>query len=1063
MLRGLNRGILAGAVSMVPLGFAAWAGAAAPPRTPAKVLYNRDVRPILAENCFACHGPDSAARKADLRLDTFAEATAPRNGRPAVVKGKPEASELIKRVTGHGAPMPPRSTNKKLTPQQVATLRQWVAQGAEYEQHWAYLAPRRPVVPAVKDKTWPRTTIDRFILARLEAAGLRPAPEADRRTLARRLSLDLTGLPPDPADVEAFVNDKSPDAYEKLVDRYLASPAWGEHRGRYWLDAARYADTHGIHFDNYREIWAYRDWVIRALNQNMPFDQFTIEQLAGDLLPNPTLDQQIATGFHRCNITTNEGGVIPEEYVVLYARDRTETTAQVWLATTAGCAVCHNHKFDPVTTLDFYSLSAFFNNTTQNVMDGNIKDTPPTIPVAAMEDRDRLVALQSEMSDARKQVADRRAASRADFDRWLAGGNTGSVAASMPGEGLLLHLPLAEGSGNDVAGALNGQPIRVTASGPITWTPGHVGANAYLRQAASALEIAGAGDFEKEQSFTVSTWVRLSRNDQGGAIVARMDDGSDYRGWDLWVENGRVGTHIISKWPENALKVVARDRLQANKWHHVAMVYSGGANPAAVRIYIDGTPREADVQANSLSATIRTTVPFKIGQRHTSSPVDGAGVQDVRLYGRALSALEVDNIARGSRAAYLVSRGTAGLSAAEKDELFAWWLPGMDADFRTLSTRLAALEAEDRTIRQRGTLAYVMKERDTEAMAYILFRGEYDKRRDAVKPATPAFLPPLPKGAPLNRLSLAKWLVAPENPLTARVTVNRFWQEIFGNGIVRSSGDFGMMGELPSHPELLDWMALEFRDRGWDMKQFFKMLVTSATYRQSAAITPEKHRKDPQNRLLSRSPRFRMDAEMLRDYALAASGLLSRKIGGPSVKPYQPDGVWEAVAMIGSNTRDYRRDTGEAIYRRSMYTLWKRAAPPASMEIFNAPNRETCVVKRERTNTPLQALVTLNDVQFVEAARVLAQHALRAAPSATGRMDFIARRLLARPLRPEEAKVVARSAAELEAYYKSHPEDAKALVAVGEAKAEPGLAPEPLAAWTMVVNQLMNLDEVLNK
>jgi len=1027
-----------------------------------RLVYNRDVRPILADTCFACHGPDSAARKADLRLDRPEDAFTVRNGRAPIVKGNPNASEIIKRIQGDGPIMPPRSTHKQLTPVQIATLKRWVAEGAEYQPHWSYLPPRRPAVPRVKNQAWVRNPIDSFVLARLEAAGLTPAPEADRRTLARRVSLDLAGLPPDPADVEAFVADRSPDAYEKYVDRLLAQPQWGEHRGRYWLDYARFADTHGIHFDNYRENWAYRDWVIKAFNANMPFDQFTIEQLAGDLLPNPTLDQLIATGFNRNNITTNEGGVIPEEYLVLYTRDRTETAAAVYMGSTAGCAVCHDHKFDPLTQREFYSLAAFFNNTTQGAMDGNIKDTPPVLPVPMDADRPRFEALKAEIPAARQAVQARRDGARPDFDRWLASEGRGQAQAALPTEGLRFHAPLAEGQGRALQARVDGQDVTLNAGADPAWEAGHVAARAFKRTPGATVEAPAAGDFEKDQRFTVSAWVRLPNANASGAVVARMDEADKHRGWDLWLEQGKIGMHLIHQWPEDALKVVTADRLAANRWYHVAVTYSGGANPAALALYIDGTARRQEVQANTLKGTTRTQVPLKIGQRHTSSPIDGVTIQDVRVYDRALSAEEVGRLGIGARAAYLAAR--SDLNEGEKAELFGWWLPGADPEYRRLTDRLASLENEDRVIRARGTVAHVSQERKEEAMAYILFRGEYDKRRDPVKPATPAILPPMPDDLPRNRLGFAKWLLSAEHPLTARVTVNRFWQEVFGSGLVYTSGDFGITGDLPSHPELLDWLAIEFREGGWDVKKFFKLLVTSATYRQSAQVTPEKRLKDRDNRLLSRGPRFRMDAEMIRDYALAASGLLVRKLGGPSVKPYQPDGVWEAVAMIGSNTRNYQRDTGESLYRRGLYTFWKRSAPPASFEIFNAPNRETCAVRRERTNTPLQALVTLNDVQFVEAARHLAQRALKeGGPATAQRLDYVGRRLLARPFSAREQAVLMKNAADLEAFYKGHAQEAKDLIAVGESKADETLDPGLLAAWTMVVNQLLNLDEVLCK
>ena len=1055
-----------GAAPVKTVAVPAISRAGAAPGVPAakgKLQYNRDIRPILSDNCFACHGADSAARKADLRLDRFADATAVRDGHAAIVKGKPAASELVKRIMGDGPLMPPASTHKTLTAQQIATLKRWVAEGAEYEAHWSFLPPQKAALPSVSNPKWCRSPIDNFVLAKLDAVGLKPAPEADRRTLARRVSLDLTGLPPEPADVEAFVNDRSPNAYEKLVDKYLASSQWGEHRGRFWLDAARYGDTHGIHIDNYREIWSYRDWVIQAFNKNMPFDRFTTEQLAGDLLPKPTLDQVVATGFVRCNITTSEGGAIADEYAVLYARDRTETAGQVFMGSTVGCAVCHDHKFDPISQREFYQLAAYFNNTTQNPMDGNVKDTPPILPVPMPEDRDRFEQVTSELKVAREQAEARKQSARGEFDRWM-GGTAAQTVVTVPTQGLKLHVPLSDGSGQAIAAKLDGSDIQLKAATEPGWAVGKVSAKAFQRRAGSVVEVPTAGDWEKDQSFSYGAWVMIPNVNQSGAIVSRIDDQHDFRGWDLWLEGGKVGTHIVNKWPDDALKVVTREQLKPKVWHHVFVTYNGAANPGALQVFIDGTARPTDVQANTLKNSIRTTVPFKIGQRHSTSGVDGTGIADVRLYDRALSQAEVQQISSGTRAAWLVSRGAAILSSAEKDELFTWWLPGQDEQFRSLTSKVAALENDERTIRLRGTIAHVAQERSEEAMAYILFRGEYDQRRDPVKPGTPAALPAMPSDYPRNRLGLAKWLLLPQHPLTTRVTVNRFWQELFGQGIVRTTGDFGITGDLPANQALLDWLAVDFRENHWDIKRFFKQVVLSSTYRQASITTPEKRLKDRENRLLSRGPRYRMDAEMIRDYALASSGLLVKKIGGPSVKPYQPDGVWEAVAMIGSNTRDYKRDIGENLYRRSMYTFWKRSAPPASMEIFNAPSRETCTVRRERTNTPLQALVTLNDIQFIEAARNLAQRTLKeGGATSQSRIDFLSRRLVARPLNANEQAVAARSLMELESFYKGHAKEAKELITVGESKAAPALQPEQLAAWTMLVNQFMNLDEVLNK
>jgi Protein of unknown function (DUF1553)/Protein of unknown function (DUF1549)/Planctomycete cytochrome C/Concanavalin A-like lectin/glucanases superfamily len=997
-----------------------------------RLEYNRDVRPILAENCFACHGPDSAARKADLRLDRRDEAI--KAG--AITPGDTDNSELLARIKSSDPKelMPPSVTTKKLSPEQRDVLQRWIAEGAQFQPHWSLIPPKRPELPAVQDTAWAHQPIDRFVLAKLEAGRLRPAPQADRRTLARRLAIDLTGLPPAPAIVEAFVKDPAPDAYEALVTRFLDSPQWGEHRARYWLDSARYADTNGYHFDNFREAWAFRDWVINAFNRNLTFDRFTIEQLAGDLLPGSALDQQVASGFNRCNATTNEGGVIPEEYTVLYARDRTETVSQVWMGLTTGCAVCHDHKFDPISQREFYELSAFFNNTSQPTMDGNVKDTPPIVFVPGAADQSRWQSLSMELADFHSRLEARKQSSRADFTKWLAAADPKILEAMIPGAGLQLAA------------------IEPTAAGSPT------------AQHGTRFESAGSGNFEKDHPFSFGAWIKVAKSDVFGSVIARMDDRSNYRGWDMWLEGGRIATHLVHRWPDNALKVVSRAVVSPGVWTHVFITYDGSARAAGVKIFINGEPQQTDVHADVLKQTIVTEVPLKVGQRHTGSRIDQLAVHTLRIYDRALSTAEAGILAGATRAATLLRLPARNRAQAEQDSVFAWWRGVLDPDSRTLREKLVSLGTEEVAIKKRGTYAHVMHERAEPAMAYLLHRGEYDKRRDPVKPDTPDALPPMTADLPKNRLGLAQWLVRPEHPLTARVVVNRFWQEVFGNGLVRTAGDFGVTGELPSHPELLDWLAVEFRESGWDVKRLFRMMVESSAYRQSAAATPEKREKDPQNRLLSRGPRFRMDGETIRDAALSCSGLLVGTLGGPSVRPYQPEGVWEAVAMPESNTHFYVPDHGDSLYRRSLYTFWKRSAPPASLDVFNAPTRETCTIRRERTNTPLQALVTLNDPQFVEAARALAQRVLKhGGQTDEDRIDFIARQLLARPFRPEEKAIVQASLARLSANYLSHPEEAAQLLSVGESKVDRSLNSATLAAWTMLANELMNLDEFLNK
>ena len=1058
------RGIAGCCLAFCQIFLSPSAPAAEPP-----LSYNEHIRPILVENCFSCHGADSASREADLRLDRRDDAIE----YGAIAPGDPDSSVILDRIFSEDPEevMPPPEIKKTLSAEQKDQLVRWVKEGAEYEPHWSFIPPTRPPLPAVKQADWVRNPIDQFILARLEAEGLTPALEADRRTLARRVAYDLTGLPPDPALVEAFVIDPHADAYERLVDTLLASLEWGEHRGRHWLDYARYADTHGIHFDNYREMWTYRQWVINAFNRNMPFDEFTILQLAGDLVanhgpdvtPDQILDNKIASGFNRCNITTNEGGIIDEEYLVLYARDRTETTAQVFMGLTAGCAVCHDHKFDPLSQREFYELSAFFNNTTQRARDGNVFNTPPILPVPLVADRPRFRELQQELPVARQAVAERKKTARPDFEAWIKSATTESIAATQPQDTPLVQLALSEGDGGATTANFLGKQTDLPLTSTTSWQPGPSGSPAALLDGRAA-ELPGRADLEHDQPFSVSCWVKVPAVDSSYSLISKMDEGNAHRGWDIWVEGRRIGMHLIHAWPEDALKVVANAQLKADTWTLVTVTYDGSGTTRGVNIYYDGALQKNPRIANNKfkKQTIRTEVPLVIGGRSQGADAHAVGLTALTIWGRSLSAAEINGLAKADTFADILKLPADERPAAAKG-LYDWWLGTFDAAFKQATAIEAKLVAEKSAIERRGTVAHVMQEKPGMPKAYILDRGEYDRRLDEVGPDTPEMLPAFPEDLPRNRLGLAQWLLLQEHPLTTRVTVNRFWQEVFGSGLVRTSGDFGITGELPSHPDLLDWLAVEFRESGWDMKQLFRLFVTSASYRQAATTTPEKRTKDRDNRLLSRGPRFRMDAEMVRDTALAASGLLVRKIGGPSVKPYQPPGVWSAVAMPGSDTKKYTASTGADLYRRSMYWFWKRSAPPTSMDILNAPSREVCTVQRERTNTPLQALVTLNDPQFVEAARALADEALfLGGGTDDARIDFIASRLLARPLESAEKTIVKQSLAKLTAWYQAHPDDAKAVITVGASKPEHDNA-VLLASWTMLTNQLMNLDEVLCK
>ncbi|MFA6544702.1 MAG: DUF1553 domain-containing protein, partial [Limisphaerales bacterium] len=804
-----------------------------------------------------------------------------------------------------------------------------------------------------------------------------------------------------------------------------------------------------------------------AFNSNLPYDRFTREQLAGDLLASPTRDQLIATGFHRCNVTTNEGGTIEEENLANYAADRVTTTAWVWLGLTANCAQCHDHKFDPVTTKDFYSMAAFFRNTTQRGLDGNRKDSDPniTVPVAP-EDERRWTALPAEIDAARVRTDERRKAANPDHNAWALKASPADLDNDFNLSKRVVSAVLNEGTGTNL-NISTGTPQRIAATGQLDWKPGGRLGSAPVITKDAHIVLGDLGDFEHTNSFSFGAWVNVPKagGNRQSSILGRIDSDKGFRGWDLFESESEFVVHIVNEWPKTAIRVsTAGKQVKAGTWQHVVATYNGSGKGSGVKLFVDGVEAKVKVNNDSLKGSIRTAVPLRVGQRSRGQAFEGGQVQDVQVYARKLELGEIGRLMKLGPLRVSLAKAPDKRTPKDKEALFEHWLGTRDAQFMESAKVLAVLEKERNAVRERNPVTHVQQEKkDSMPMAFILTRGQYDKKREEVKANTFAALNPLPKDAPPNRLGLAEWLVAPENPLMARVTVNRYWQEIFGLGIVKTSEDFGVMGDPPSHPELLDWLAVEFRESGWDVKKFFTLIVTSAAYRQAAVTTKDKLEKDPQNRLFSRGPRFRMDAEMVRDYALAASGLLVRKIGGPSVRPYQPPGVWEAVAMPGSTTREYKQDTGDALYRRSLYTFWKRTAPPASLDLFNAPSREGCTVRRERTNTPLQALATLNDTQFVEAARRLAENALLAGGDGRKAVVVMVRRLLGRTLSTAEARIVNESLAGLEDHYAANPDEARKLIATGESKPDAQLAPARLAALTMVANQLMNLDEVLNK
>ena len=1092
----------AGAAAMViQAGCQSSPGVAPVPLPAAVISFNEHVQPILSENCYACHGPDSGSRKAGLRLDRAEFAFAPHEkAGPAIVRGKPDESPLVKRIEAKSEKeiMPPPEAHKTLKPEEIALLRRWVSEGAQYQEHWAFIAPvaKPPPSAATAKGSFVRNDIDRFVVARLEQEKLEPLPEADRRSLIRRVTLDLTGLVPTPAEVDAFLADANPGAYERVVDRLLASPRYGEHRARYWLDYARYADTHGIHFDNNRAIWPYRDYVIRAFNANKPFDRFVREQLAGDLLPARTMDEIAATGFVRCNLTTNEGGTIPEETFVNQTRDRVEAFGATFLGLTTGCAACHDHKFDPFSQRDFYGLAAFLGNTAEKPWDLNIAEPPPVLRLPKAENRASAEMILAQRADLQAKLDARHARAREFVTAWLA---TGARPKPVAPEALELRLKLDEAAGDLVKNSAPTAAIRdfKADTNPLVW-----GENTWLwpsmrMEIFTRLPLGNLGDVDAGDKFSGGGWLYLRAKPGGGVkggtgsgtLLSRMGDEKHNggAGWEIYQEGGKFTVNLVpdsedanakskdnspqvsaAPAPKRGLSVVTAAAYPRDEWLHVFFTYDGSRKAAGLKIYVNGKPAETEVKLNTLAAkdSIHTDATMHLGRRDDYLPMRETRFQDVRFYRRALPPEDVTRLPFEDVAAEVVAR-QPDPARWTTDETFVatnrFFLGEVDDETIKLAAAVAAHEAAFEALTKDGEPTLVAVEKPTPAYADILKRGDYYSRVERIGPSTPHFLPPLPAGAPVNRRGLADWLLAPEQPLFVRVAVNRMWQEVFGRGLVESAGDFGVMGSRPSHPALLDWLAVEFRTSGWDAKKFYRLLVTSATYRQSAAVTPDRLAKDATNRLLSRGPRYRMDGEMLRDSALEASGLLVEKIGGPSVKPYQPPGLWEEVAMPESNTKTYVADKGEGLYRRSVYTFWKRGSMPPSMETFDATSREVVCTRRARTDTPLQAFVTMNDPQWVEAARKLAERALHSAPATPARIDFLARVTLGRPLAAREAALLAKSQEKFRAHFSANVEAAKEILRVGESPADAAIAPAELAEWTMVASQFFNLDEFLTK
>lgn len=1053
--------------------FTASAFAQARPNTPNSsdaVQFNRDVQPILAANCYECHGPDATHREADLRFDERDSATADRDGQTAIKPGDLANSQLWERIVSADPDlqMPPPESKKKLTSKEIAILKQWIEQGAEYQSHWSFVTPVSPAVPQVDSTPQNKSLnnrlnnpIDNFVVAGLKNDGLGFSQAAAREILIRRATFDLTGLPPTPAEVDAFVKDTDANAFENVVDRLLAANTYGERMALMWMDAARYGDTSVFHADGPRDMWPWRDWVIESYNTNKSFKDFTIEQLAGDLLPNATIKQKIASGFNRNHGTTDEGGAIAEEYRVEYAIDRVKTTSMIWLGLTMECCQCHDHKYDPITQREYYQFFAFFNQAADKGMQTRGGNAEPKIDVPNFEKQSLIAPLRKQIEVQRKQLAQRATAANSAFQTWTAEASKTANAVVAPQDAYAMF-NLDEGKGRVIkntgtsksVGGIKGKPrFKDGRNGPN-------GGKCLDLDGKTYADVGSIGDFESSDSFSYGAWIFTEGT---GAPIARMDDNNGHRGWDLHLGSGIAQVHIINDWPANAIKVRTKKKIKSKQWQHVFVTYDGSSKAAGIKIYFDGVEQEWDIEHDRLTGSIRTTKPLYLGRRNVGSPYKGL-IDDVQIFTRQLSAAEVAAIAGSDPIAPILAMKPADRNEQQVALLKDYFLSAIDEPSKAIHAELSKIQTQLADATQPVSSVMVMKDLEKPRMTYVLDRGNYaSPKKDApVEPGTPTALLEFPKDAPRNRLGLAKWLTDPRHPLTARVTVNRYWQMLFGTGLVKSTEDFGSQGEWPSHPELLDWLATDFVEHDWDIKRTLKQMMMSAAYRQSSRTTSELLFRDPENRLVSRGPRFRLQGEFIRDNALAISGLLVNEIGGPGVKPYQPPGLWNEVSLSG-NVR-FKQDTGEKLYRRSMYTYWKRSSPAPSMLIFDTPTREKCVVRRDRTNTPLQALVTLNDPQYVEAARVLAERMMtEGGQSIDERIRFAYRLATARNASDSLIRLMTTTYETELAAFQNDLEQAKSLLAVGEHKRNESLDMAQHAAWTIVASLILNLDETLTR
>lgn len=1028
-----------------------------PPVHADKIDFNHQIKPILSDRCFVCHGPDEKSRKAKLRLDTRDGAYKTLEDGKAIIKpGNASASELLRRITTTDQDdlMPPPDSNLSLAAEEKNLLKQWIDQGAEWQEHWAFRKIQKPATPTVQASAWIKNPIDTFVLSKLEKQGISPAPEADKERLLRRVTFDLTGLPPTLEEMDNFHLDTAANAYEKAVSRLLNTRAYGERMATEWLDVARYADTHGYQADRYRATWPWRDWVIEKFNQNLPFDQFITWQLAGDLLPEATKEQRLATAFNRLHMQTEEGGSVEEEFRVSYVTDRVNTAGTAFMALTFECARCHDHKYDPMPQKDFYRLYSFFNNIDESGQTSHFTDSMP-VPTLLLSDEKTersMAAAALALKSVELEKPALLAESRHRFAQWLSH-RPGSI--EIPGK-------TGDFDFDSVTNKLVLNQIDPTKPGTLLEDPKILssGGRTFLSLSGeNGIEFKGLAPFKRSDPFSFALWVRIPTNFTRAVVFHRSKAGLDAgsRGYEMLIENGRLSFGLIHMWPHNALKVTTKSTLPLNRWIHIGLTYDGSSSANGLKLFIDGAMADRDTIRDNLFKDItyeRNPAELTLGQRFRDNGFKGGEIDDFQVFERALSTLEISQLAGSLKLSALLKTPRENLSANDLASLWEFYHICLDKPVADYLGRLKKSRLEKNEVYQSIPEHMVMEEMTKPRPAFVLRRGAYDAPGDPVTAGTPGFLPAMPDSYPKNRLGLARWLLNDDQPLTARVTVNRYWQILFGKGIVESADNFGSQGSLPSHPELLDWLSQSFIGSGWDLKQLIQLLVTSNTYRQSSQPTAAALEKDPGNRWFSRAPRRRLNAEMLRDHALSSSGLLVQKVGGPSVKPYQPEGLWEEK----SGAR-YEQDKGEGSYRRSLYTFWKRTSPHPMMVTFDASDRNYCLAKRQSTSTPLQSLVLLNDTQFVEAARVLAERMLYTGKNLQDQLSTGYRLLTSRHPKPEELQVLKRLFQEQSEFYQKNPELAEKVKLNGAHTSATTFSSEQLAAMTAVANVLMNFEE----